>query len=106
MRERISHFEFFVMLAVMRLGNAAYGVQVSEEMGRHLDGKKVSVASVYASLDRLESKAWVRRKLGDTTPVRGGRAKAYFSVTPKGVGQLRDARRALMSFWSGIEILG
>jgi PadR family transcriptional regulator PadR len=105
MRDRINQFEFFVILAVMRLKNAAYGVQVSQEMSRHLRGKEIAVASVYAALDRLESKGWVKRKLGDATPVRGGKAKTYFSATPKGVAQVRASRRSLMSFWNGIALL-
>lgn len=105
MRDRVGQFEFFVMLAVMRLENDAYGVQVCEEMTRHLRDKSISAASVYAALERLENKKWVKRKLGDATPVRGGKAKTYFSATAKGIAAVRENQRAMTSFWTGIPVL-
>ena len=106
MRDRINQFEFLVILAVMRLDNDAYGVQVTQEMTRLLRDPNISVASVYAALERLENKGWVKRKLGEATPVRGGKAKTYFNATPQGIAEVRANRRALMRLWTGIAILG
>lgn len=102
--DRVGHFEMLVMLAVMRLQAKAYGVMVARELTKRLR-KRVALASVYAALERLEAKSWVRRKLGESTPVRGGKAKAYFTATPKGVHAVRENRRTLMSFWDGIATL-
>jgi PadR family transcriptional regulator PadR len=67
-----------VLLAViLRLGEYAYGMPIGrelEEKGR----REVLMGSVYAALDRLESKGLVSSSMGDPTPERGGRAKKYF----------------------------
>jgi DNA-binding MarR family transcriptional regulator len=53
-------------------------------------------------IDRLEQKEFVSSMLGDTTPARGGRAKRYFRVTPKGLREAKTTKRALISLWRGI----
>jgi PadR family transcriptional regulator PadR len=56
MREHsyLSEFELILLLTILRLDDA-YGVPLSRELSQ-LRGKDVSVGSVYAALDRLESK--------------------------------------------------
>lgn len=57
-REILGNFELMVMLALIRLGDAAYGVPISktiEESTHH----EVLVGSVYAALERLEVKGFV-----------------------------------------------
>ena len=76
-----------VLLVVVRLGDDAYGVPISQEL-LNLAGREVAVGSIYAALDRLEQKGLVTSKLGDPTPERGGRAKRYFRVTPAGARAL------------------
>jgi PadR family transcriptional regulator PadR len=88
-----------ILLAIMRLDDAAYGVPISREIGESV-GRAVAMATVYASLDRLEARGLVRSKLGDPTPERGGRAKRLFTITPAGIREVRDARRALTQLWN------
>ena len=47
--------------------------------------REVSIGAVYATLDRLETKGYVKSHHGDPTPERGGRSKRFFRVTAKGV---------------------
>ena len=63
---------------------------------------EVIVASVYATLERLQERGLVTSSLGDSTPERGGRAKRYFRITTAGIREVRDARRALMNLWKGL----
>jgi PadR family transcriptional regulator PadR len=93
--------ELMVLLAVVRLGEDAYGVPISKEL-LILAGREVALGSIYAALDRLEEKAFVTSSLGDPTPERGGRAKRYFRATPAGLRSLRTTRTALMNLWNGI----
>jgi PadR family transcriptional regulator len=88
-----------ILLAIMRLDDAAYGVPISREIEESV-GRAVAMATVYASLDRLEARGLVRSKLGDPTPERGGRAKRLFTITPAGIREVRDARRALTQLWN------
>ena len=90
-----------VLLALIRLGEDAYGVPISREIEEQSD-REVSLGSVYAALERLEEKGFVNSVLGEPTPERGGRAKKFFKVTGKGLRELRDTRRALKNLWHGI----
>ena len=103
-RSYLGEMELMVLLAVMRLGDEAYGVPISKEL-MTLAGRDVALGSIYAALDRLERKGFVSSALGDPTPERGGRAKRYFKVTPGGVQALKMTRAALISLWSGIPVL-
>jgi PadR family transcriptional regulator PadR len=82
-------FELLVLLALIRLGDDAYGVPISEAI-EESSGREVALGSVYITLERLEQKGLVSAKLGEPTAERGGRAKTYFHVTAKG---LREVRR-------------
>lgn len=94
-------FELLVMLALMRLGENAYGVPICREIEEH-GRREVVVGSVYATLERLEKKGFVSSELGEPTAERGGRAKKYFRVTSRGVREVRDTRRALTNLWNGL----
>jgi len=98
----ISNFELMVMLALMRLGDEAYGVPVSEQIAEQ-SGYDVALGSVYAALERLEDRGLVVSSIGDPTPERGGRAKKYFKVTGKGVEVVRDTRQTLTRMWKGLK---
>jgi PadR family transcriptional regulator PadR len=100
-RDYLGSFELMVLLAVLRLGDDAYGVPISREIESD-SGRDVSVASVYAALQRLEDKALVSSRFGDPTPARGGRAKKYFQVTTQGVREVQRTQRSLTRLWQGI----
>ncbi len=103
-REALGHFELMVMLAVIRLGDTAYGVPISDAIEKST-GREVLVGSVYAALERLEEKGFVASEVGEPTAERGGRAKRYFRVTEKGLHQVRNTRGALIKMWEGIPAL-
>ena len=60
------------------------------------------LGSVYAALDRLETKGLVSSSIGEPTAERGGRAKKYFKVTAKGLREVRDTQRTLVKLWKGV----
>jgi len=93
-----------ILLAVIRLGDNAYGVSISKEL-LETTGRNVALGSVYAALDRLTQKELVRSTLGDATPERGGRAKRYFRVTAKGIREARVTKKALINLWCGMQQL-
>lgn len=103
MRSRgfLGQHELMVMLAMLRLGREAYGVPIAAEIAQRT-GREMLQGSVYAILERLESKHLVTSRLGEATPQRGGRAKRYFTLTAEGVRQVREAQRALDALWQGL----
>jgi len=97
-REFLGQHELMVMLAVMRLGREAYGVPIAVEIAQRT-GREMLQGSVYAILERLESKGFVTSQLGEATPQRGGRAKRYFALTAAGRRQVRETQHALEALW-------
>jgi DNA-binding PadR family transcriptional regulator len=97
----MGEFEQLVMLALLRLGNDAYGMEVREEIEKRT-GRDVSYGAVYTTLDRLEHKGYVAFRMGEATAERGGRAKKFFRVLPEGSAALRETREALTVMWKGL----
>ena len=102
MRQRdISNFELMILLALIRLGENAYGVPISLEIEKRTR-RDVALGSVYAALERLEIKGLVVSSLGEATPERGGKAKRFFHLTGKGLRDVRETQRALEKLWKGL----
>jgi len=100
-RQHLTDFELMILLAILRIGDEAYGVPIAreiEEIGR----RKVLLAAIYTCLDRLEDNGLVTSSYGDPTPERGGRAKRFFEVTGKGLKAVKETQRAFTELWSGI----
>ena len=100
-RDWLGEFEQLVLLACLRLGDAAYTMAVAEEI-ESATGREVSHAAVYVALRRLEKKGLVDSALGEATPERGGRAKRFFTVLPPALQALQDSRDAVSSLWLGL----
>ena len=100
-RAYLGELELLLLLAVIQLGDDAYGVPIARRLEIER-GRSVSVGSVYAALERLEAKGLVVSSLGDPTPERGGKAKRFFRVTQEGVRQAQETRRVLTRLWRAL----
>jgi len=101
----LGEFEQVVLLAILRLGEDAYGVTIRNEI-EHCTGREPAPGALYTTLDRLEEKGLVRSQMGDPTPERGGRAKRYFAVSGKGVKAVTHAMRNYQRLLEGLELPG
>jgi DNA-binding PadR family transcriptional regulator len=99
--DTLGEFEHLTLLAVVRLGEDAYGMRVRREIAERTQ-RDVTIGAVYATLDRLAAKGLVKSALHDPTPERGGRAKRCFEVTGLGIAALNRARQELGSMLEGI----
>jgi PadR family transcriptional regulator PadR len=100
--ESLGEFEHLILLAVLRLGEDAYGMRVRREIAERT-GRDVTIGAVYATLDRLEAKGLAAGFLQDPTPERGGRAKKSFRLTGAGIEAVNRSRQELDSMLDGIE---
>jgi DNA-binding PadR family transcriptional regulator len=100
--DTIGEFEHMVLLAVLRLDDNAYAAAVGEEILRQT-GRDLSRGSIYITLDRLESKGFLKSRMGEPTPERGGRAKRYYTLRPAAIKTLKESRKALENLWRGLE---
>jgi len=99
----LGELEQVVLLAVMRVGDEAYGVPVLHEIERQT-GRDLALAAVYKTLTRLEDKGLVSSREGEPTPVRGGRRKRYYAVSPMGRAALRESLGALRRLTRGLAL--
>ena len=98
----IGEFEQLVLLAVLRVGEDAYGVPIRQEIEKQTR-RPVSRGAVYTTLDRLEDKGMLSSWMGDPTPVRSGKAKRFYQVERSGIEAVRNAAKALRKMWNGLE---
>ena len=98
-------FEQQVMLTVLRLAPDGYGVSIRDSLEERTS-RKVSFGAVYTTLDRLEDKGFVARREGEATAERGGRKKAYFTLTARGQMTLRAALQAMEAVKGGLVVDG
>lgn len=101
----LGEFEQIVLLAILRLGENAYGVTIREEIAA-CTGRDPSPGALYTVLDRMEEKGAVRSWLGEATAQRGGKAKRYFAATKSGRSALVSAQRAYQTLLNGLDLLG
>jgi len=99
--ELLGSLEQVVLLALLRLGPKAYGVTVRREI-QNQTRSNISIGSIYATLDRLESKGYVSSFLGEPTAERGGRAKKYFRVEAEGRRALAASQQAIRRLSLGL----
>jgi DNA-binding PadR family transcriptional regulator len=100
-RRFLTDFELIILLAILRVGDNAYGVSIASEIEK-TGGRQVLLAAIYTALDRLEDNGLVTSTYGDPTPERGGRAKRFFKVMPKGLKAVKETQRSFVSLWTGI----
>ena len=79
----LGEFELYVMGALARLGDEAYGVTIRQEIESQC-GRTVTIGAVYATLSRLFDKGYVTFRISEPLPVPGGRAKKHAKLTPDG----------------------
>lgn len=95
----LGEFEQVVLLAVARLKDEAYGMGLRAEIAERF-GRSASIGAIYATLDRLVAKGYLRQR-DETT---GGRARRFFSLSPAGVDALESARALQERMWAGVQL--
>lgn len=96
-------FEHLLLLAVLRLGERAYGVTIRQELLERAD-TDFAIGAIYTGLSRLERKGFVESWLGEPTAERGGRAKRFYRVTANGVDVLNGTQRAVHGMLEGLTL--
>jgi PadR family transcriptional regulator PadR len=100
--ELLGSLEHIVLLALLRLGDHAYGMTVRREIEERT-GRNLSIGAVYATLERLEAKGYVSSFTGEPTSERGGRAKRHFRIEADGQQALRASQQAIRKMSLGLK---
>jgi PadR family transcriptional regulator PadR len=90
-----------VLVAIVQLGQRAYGVTIRQEIERRT-GREIAIGQLYTALDRLERKQYVASEMSAPTPARGGRSRRHFVLRPAGATALQQSRDYLNRMWEGL----
>jgi len=102
---RLGDFEETTMLIVGILAeDDAYAFRISKAF-EHRTGRSISIGAVHSTLDRLETKGFVRSTLKNSTSERGDRRKRIFSITALGKRVLRESMEFKISLWKSYPAL-
>jgi PadR family transcriptional regulator PadR len=100
-----NHLEVLVLLAMARLGETAYGVTIRQEI-MACTTREVSMAAVYAALERLERQGFIRPWWSEPRAERGGRARRQYRLTAEGREWLRHERETTLRMWRSVPSTG
>jgi DNA-binding PadR family transcriptional regulator len=98
----VGEFEQLVLLALVRLGNGAYGAAIRREI-REQTGRDAAIGTVYMALGRLEEKKMVASYIGNPTQQRGGRRRRHYLIDSEGEKALGRAYRSILAMAAGHE---
>ena len=94
----LTKLEDQIVMTVWKFRGKAYGVNVYDRL-LELTGQKLAVGVIYANLDRLTRKGYLRSYMGEPTAVRGGMRKTYYKITPEGMNALAESKRIQDRIW-------
>lgn len=101
---KLGEFEEVILLLVGILGEGAYAFRIAEEF-KSQTGRSISIGATHSTLDRLETKGFLKSAMGASTAERGGRRKRIFSITALGKRVLKESRDFKVSLWQQLPSL-
>ncbi len=99
----LAEFEQYVLLSLVRLDEGAYGAAIRRDIENNTS-RQVSIGAVYATLGRLADKGLVESWSSEPLPVRGGRSRKHFRLTPTGERALRHTVAMLGRMLQGLDL--
>ena len=100
-KETLGELEELVLLAILRVGEGAYGLAIVDELERTAD-RPVARATVYVLLRRLEKAGLIASRRESPEEARG-RPRRLVRVTDEGRKLLSRSRSTMLRMWDGIE---
>jgi DNA-binding PadR family transcriptional regulator len=97
----LTDLEQLLLLAVLRLGEAAYGSAIQADL-EEVAERSVSLGGIHMTLARLEERGLARSEKGEPIAVRGGKARRIYTVTAEGRRALERSRATLGRMWAGV----
>jgi len=97
----LSSHDEILLLAILNLGENAYGVTIRREVSK-ATGKDWSIGAIYDPLYRLDKRGFVESCLSQPTRERGGRSKRIFRVSGKGMKALQLHKEVRDRLWQEV----
>ena len=100
--QELTKAEELVLLTIWKMTDNAYGVALKRKI-KEETGKDIPYGTLYFLLDQLTVKEYVRKKVGEPTPERGGRGKTFYQITPEGKEALKEAMEMYQKVWGNVD---
>ena len=100
-REYLGEFEHLVLLAVVRLGDDAYGAPIRLLIAERAE-REVSFGAVYSTLRRLQVKGYLEVREEPACGEAGGRPRRVAVLTHDGDTAVRAAQQRLQRMSEGL----
>lgn len=97
----LGELEQLLLMALLRRGGEASGIDLRAELSERID-RTVLPGAVYTIMERLRERGLVTSFTGSATPERGGRRRKYYRIAPSGERALADAYRQVDRMADGI----
>jgi PadR family transcriptional regulator PadR len=102
-RAYLGDLEEIVLLAVARCEPDAYGMRIRQEIEAQTE-RQVAIGAVYASLERLEDKGYIKPARPPADAGRDPRARKFFTVTSAGARAAEDTAALRDRLWRGLTL--
>ena len=102
-RTHLGDLEEIVLLAVARCEPHAYGMRIRQEIEAQTQ-RQVAIGAVYASLERLEDKGYIKPARPPADGERDPRARKFFAVTPAGASAAEETAALRARLWRGLTL--
>src|SRR5256714_10248301 len=99
--DTLGPFEQAVLLAIVALGDAAYGRAVHRQVARRLD-REIAAGAVFATLERLERKKLLTSRLEPGGDDPGGRPRRFYKPRASAFTALNETRAMMDAVWHRI----
>ncbi|MFC2158089.1 PadR family transcriptional regulator [Acidobacteriota bacterium] len=91
--------EEMILWAVWKLKDNAYGVTIRKRLSEVV-GRVFPYGTIYGVLAKFNRQGLVIQRVGGHSPVRGGRNKNFYFITPKGLSALKEALELKKALWN------
>lgn len=92
-----------ILLAIYHLKDKAYLIPI-REMIKKFTGKYYSVGTIYAPLNRLHSRRYLKTYVEKPVPSSGGKPIKYYYLTKDGLAALKALKKQNELMWEGFKL--
>ena len=100
----LTKLEEGALLTIFNIKEDAYIVSIKDRLERVMN-KNISFGALHVSLNRLIKNGYLESRIGESSSVRGGRAKKYYKITKEGILALKDIRLLQRLMWKDFDNL-
>lgn len=97
----LPRIEEILLLAIWKLKNDAYGVQIIEQVEQDTRITWLS-GSIYGALTRLKKNGYITTTKVQQSPEQTGRPRIYYELTSLGMDKLIAVQKVNQAIWLGV----